>query len=178
MAWPFICTNLNSLHLRMLCAKFGWNWSFGSSDIFLKFCQCIFVFLVIISPWKNILPFIWINLNSLYPGMLCAKFSWNLPRGSGEEDFYIFVNIFSIMHNYLPFEKGGALQLKKLESPSPKDALCQVWLKLAQWFWRRRFLHFRKYILLFHIYLPLEKSGGLHLHKLESPLPKDALCQV
>ena len=27
--------------------------------------------------------------------------------------------------------------LKKLESPSPKDALCQDWLKLAQWFWRR-----------------------------------------
>jgi hypothetical protein len=21
--------------------------------------------------------------------------------------------------------------------PSPKDDLCQVWLKLAQWFWRR-----------------------------------------
>ena len=31
-----------------------------------------------------------------------------------------------------------ALLLNKLESPSPKDALCQVWLKLAQWFWRRR----------------------------------------
>ena len=28
--------------------------------------------------------------------------------------------------------------LNKLESPSPKDALCQVWLKLAHWFWRRR----------------------------------------
>ena len=28
--------------------------------------------------------------------------------------------------------------LTKLESPSPKDALCQVWLKLAQWFWKRR----------------------------------------
>ena len=25
---------------------------------------------------------------------------------------------------------------KKLESPSPKDGLCQVWLKLARWFWR------------------------------------------
>ena len=36
-----------------------------------------------------------------------------------------------------PLEKGGALHLNKLESPSPKDALCQVWLKLAQWFWRR-----------------------------------------
>ena len=32
----------------------------------------------------------------------------------------------------------GALHFNKLESPSPKDALCQVWLKLAQWFWKRR----------------------------------------
>ena len=29
-------------------------------------------------------------------------------------------------------------ELNKLESSSPNDALCQVWLKLAQWFWRRR----------------------------------------
>ena len=27
-----------------------------------------------------------------------------------------------------------ALHVDKLESPSPKDALRQVWLKLAQWF--------------------------------------------
>ena len=27
--------------------------------------------------------------------------------------------------------------LNKLESPSPNDALCQMWLKMAQWFWRR-----------------------------------------
>ena len=36
-----------------------------------------------------------------------------------------------------PLEKGGALHLYKLESPSSKDALCQVWLKLTQRFWRR-----------------------------------------
>jgi hypothetical protein len=33
-------------------------------------------------------------------------------------------------------EKGYPLLLK-LESPSPKDDLCQVWLELVQWFWRR-----------------------------------------
>ena len=31
-------------------------------------------------------PFIWTNLNPLYPRMLCAKFGWNWPSGSGEED--------------------------------------------------------------------------------------------
>ena len=44
---------------------------------------------------------------------------------------------------------------KKLKSSSPKDALCQVRLKLAQWFWRR----FSKVFI-------------------KSTSPKDALCQV
>ena len=97
--------------------------------------------------------------------------------GSGEEDFFYFVNVISLFRNYLPLEKGGALHLNKLESPSPNDALCQVWLELAQWFWRR-FFNFVNVFSLFCYYLPLEKGGALHLNKLESPSPKDALCQV
>ena len=34
-------TKLNSLYLRMICAKFGWNWLSGSWE----FCQCIFAIL-------------------------------------------------------------------------------------------------------------------------------------
>jgi hypothetical protein len=37
----------------------------------------------------------------------------------------------------LPLEEGYFLHLNKIESLSPKDDLCHVWLKLAQWFWRR-----------------------------------------
>ena len=59
-----------------------------------------------------------------------------------------------------PWKRMGALHLNKLESPSPKDALCQVWLKLAQWFWRRRYLNFVNVFSLFRNYLPLEKDGG------------------
>ena len=75
-------------------------------------------------------------------------------------------------------EKGGTLHLNKLESPSPKGDLSQIWLKLAQWFWRRRLLEFVDVFSLFRIYLPLKKGRALHLNKLESPLPKDDLCQV
>ena len=57
-------------------------------------------------------------------------------HGSGETDFLNFANVFSLCHNYLPFEKDGALHLNKLKFPSSKYELCQVWLKLAQWFWR------------------------------------------
>ena len=36
-----------------------------------------------------------------------------------------------------PFGKGQVLHLNKCEFPSSMDDLCQVWLKLDQWFWRR-----------------------------------------
>ena len=81
--------------------------------------------------------FIWTNLNPLHPRMLCAKFGWNWPSGSEEEDFLISSMYFLLFCNYLTLEKGRALHLNKLESPSAKDALCQVWLKLVQWFLRR-----------------------------------------
>ena len=80
--------------------------------------------------------------------------------------------------NNLPLEIGWVFHLNKVESPSPKDALCQVWLKSVQWFWRRRFLNFVNVFLLFNYYLPLEKGRALHLNKLKSPSPRDTLCQV
>ena len=107
---------------------------------------------VIISSWKRAWPFIWTNLNSLHPRMLCSKFGWNWPGGSGEDQvcfvlglvkigpgfwrrFLNILNIILYFRYYLPLERGMALYLNKLEYPPPKDALCQVWLILAQWFW-------------------------------------------
>ena len=52
------------------------------------------------------------------------------------------------------------LNLKKLESPSPKDAFCQVWLKLAQWFWRRRFLQFVNVFFAISLLSPYGKGSG------------------
>ena len=37
-----------------------------------------------------------------------------------------------------PHGKGQGPSLSKLESPSPKDHLCKVWLKLTQGLWRRK----------------------------------------
>jgi hypothetical protein len=86
------------------------------------------------------------------------------PRGPWREQFWIYnisdsfhVNmtysgsvvlekkIFKWPHpflhfcDHLPFEEDLALYLNNLEFPLPKDDLYQVWLKLACWFWRRRF---------------------------------------
>ena len=110
--------------------------------------------------------------------MLCAKFGWNWQmHGSGEEDFWISWMYFPYFLIISPWKYGEALNLNKPESPSPKNALCQVLLKLAQRFWRRRFLNFVNLFSLFLNYLPLEKGGALHLNKLEHPSPKDALCK-
>ena len=45
-----------------------------------------FRYFVIFSPWKRVGPFKLTNLGPHNPRMLCAKFGWNLPNGSGEED--------------------------------------------------------------------------------------------
>ena len=68
--------------------------------------------------------------------------------------------------------------MNKIESPSRKEGSCQVWLKLVQWFWRRRFLNFDNVFSLFRNYLPLKKDGVLHFNKLESSSLKDASCQI
>ena len=54
------------------------------------------------------------------------------------QDFLNFVNVFLLFRNSLPLEKGGALHLNNVESPSSKDALCQVWLKLTQSFHHKK----------------------------------------
>ena len=85
-AGPFIWTNLNPPFPRMFCAKFGWNWPSGSGEEDFLISSMYFYYFVIISPWKRAGPFIWTNLNPLHPRMLCAKFCWNWPSSSGEED--------------------------------------------------------------------------------------------
>jgi hypothetical protein len=75
-------------------------------------------------------------------------------------------------------EKGYPLLLNKLQSPSPKDDLCQVWLKLVKWFWRRRFFNDPTLFLHFCDYLPFEEDLALYLNKLEFPSLKDNLYQV
>ena len=46
-----------------------------------------------------------------------------------------FVKVFLPFRNYFPMEKGVFSFEKKNESATPRDALCQVWLSLIQWFW-------------------------------------------
>ena len=113
------------------------KWDWRLLDWLNSVRRCIFTTSLLSLPWKMVELFIWINLNPLHPRMFCVKFGWNWPSGSREEDFKNFVNVFLLFH-YFPFEKRLVLHLCKLESPSPKDALWQVCLKFPEWFLRRR----------------------------------------
>ena len=68
-----------------------------------------------------------------------------------------------------------------LEFPSPKDALCQVWLKLAQWFsgsglCRRRLLNFVDVFSLFRNYLLLKRDVGPSFEQTYIPFTQE--CYV
>ena len=72
----------------------------------------------------------------LHQRMLCAKFRWNWPCGSGEKAcqislmysrFFVIISVWKIAWPFI---------WTNLKSPITKDALCQAW------FLRRRFLNF------------------------------------
>ena len=54
---------------------------------------------------------------------------------------FIWINFCRIFvfpyRNYLPVSKSNALHFNKLKFSLLKDAVCQVWLKLVNWFLRR-----------------------------------------
>ena len=93
-----------------------------------------------------------------------------LAMGFWKLRFLDSVNVFLLFQYYLPLEKGVALHSKiNLSLLHWKIIFCQSWLKLAQWFWRRRnFFNFVNVFSIFH-HLPSEKVVAFHLHKVESP---------
>jgi hypothetical protein len=88
------------------------------------------------------------------------------------------VQLFLLFRYYLPLEKGYPIRLNKHTFPTPKDHLCQVWLELAQWFWRKESLNDPTPFLHFCDYLHFEKDLGLNLKKIEFPSSKNNLYQV
>ena len=155
-----LLNTLKPIHLRMLCAKFGlklarWFWRrFQISSMFVRyFCYYL--------PLEKGVAFHLNDLESLSPKN--ALYQVKLVPWFWRRTFFKLCPCILLFCDYPPLKNLLVLHLNKLESPSPKDALSLVWLKLAQWFWRSRFLNFLNAFLLFHHYLPLEKGVALHL---------------
>ena len=107
---------------------FGWNWcSASGEDDFLKFRWSIFT-LRYYHPLERGRAFPWTNLNLIHPKMLCTKFGWNCPIGSGVK-FLNFVNIFFTISLLSTLGKGRCPSFEQTWIPFTHIALRQVWLK-------------------------------------------------
>ena len=84
------------------------------------------------------------------------------PPINQSECFYYFAIIPPLI--------GITLGLKWSEFPTCKDVLCEVWLKLTEWFYSKSSVYFLLG------YLSTLKTSGRKTIKY--PLPKDELCQV
>ena len=123
-----------------------------------------FRYFVLISPWKRAWSFIWSNLNSLYPRMLCAKFAWNRPSGSGKEDFLILSMYFCyFVFTYISLWKGLGSSFEQFWI-----SVTQGWLsfvpslvEISAVVLEKKIFKFRQCVSLFNNYLNLEKSVGL-----------------
>ena len=81
--WVFIWTNLNSLHPRMHCSRFGWNWSTSWEEDFLKFRQSSFEQIWVPSTKGCIVP----SLVEIDPVVLAKKIKmWKVYANDDNDD--------------------------------------------------------------------------------------------
>ena len=74
-------------------------------------------------------------------------------------------------------EKGGALDLNKLESTSPKNGFPSL-VEIGSVVLEQKIFNLLQYIFTLLLLSPLGKGGALPLNKVEFPSYKNALCQV
>ena len=89
-----------------------------------------FHYFVIISPWKREGSFILKTCNPFIQGWFVLSLV-EIGAVVLEEKFFLISSMYFLQFlNYLILAKGGSHYLNKLESPTPNDVMCQVWLKL------------------------------------------------
>ena len=151
-AESFIWTNLNPPHPNIICAKIGWNWPSGSGEDDFLNSSMYFRNFVIISPWKRGASLHLNKLESPSPKNSLKLAQWFWGRW--------FFNFYSKFSQLSPLRTDGALLMDILNSLNlMKDDLCQIWLKLPQCFWRRRFFK-SIYFCNFVIISPGKRTGS------------------
>ena len=135
----------------------------------LEISSMYFRYFASISPWKRTGPCFWTNSR-----ILCATFGWNLRSDSGEEDFCLMY--FFAISLLSPLGKGWGLSLNKLESLTPKDALCLAWLKIGQMVMEKKNFKFWQCIFATSLSSPLGKGRGPSFEKKLNPPHQRMLC--
>jgi hypothetical protein len=168
--WPFDWTNLNSLHLRIICFKFEWFWLAGSGEDFSKFSVYFFFSFPIASPWRGAVPFNWTNFNPSSQGWLASslvKIGAVVLEKKSFKDHTLFLHYC----DYLQFEEYLALYLKKLNF-----LYLRIIFTKFYWIWpagsgEEDFRKLSVYFYSFAIISPWRRVDPFCLHKLDSPPP-------
>jgi hypothetical protein len=137
----------------------------------LKDFQCMFT-LALLSPLgEELFPLFkqtWIPFTKVYFVFSLIKFGLLVLEKKILKNFqYIFT--LSLLS---PLGERLSPSFEQTWYPLPKNDLCQVRLKLAQWFSSRRFLNDATPFLHFCDYLPFEEDLALYLSKLKFSLTR------
>ena len=125
-----------------------------------------------ISPlWKGRGPSFENKLESSSPKDALCQVWLKRPSRSGEEYFQKFSMYFYYFQIISPLRRVWPFIWTNL-NPFTQNVLFQVWLKLDQWFWRRRFFKVFNVFLLFHNYCPLRRAYPLIWTNLNPPHPR------
>jgi hypothetical protein len=100
-------TILNLHYIRKLSWKYDLFWLSGSGEKNFQMTPTHFCIFVIISPLKRTWPFSWTIYNSLYQKMICIKFDWNWPPGSGEDFFQYKTYVNKVFRTVTPPDQPG-----------------------------------------------------------------------
>jgi hypothetical protein len=130
--WPFISTNLNSFHARMICTKIEIDHLVLEKNFFFKINTCKYSFPYCGPIWPTGIM-IWTNLNLHYVRkLLCtSKLFWHSrhweKRTFFNEPTLFFFLIISSLKRTWPF-------IWTILNFLHPRMYCKVWLKVACWF--------------------------------------------
>ena len=118
----------------MLCARFGWNWTNGSSEEDFLISSMYWRYFLIISPWKTAGPSFKQTGIPFTQGCIVPSLV-EIDPVYFEKFFLISPMYFRYLLIVSPLENSGGLPFVWTNLTPPKDALCQLWLNWPSGFW-------------------------------------------
>ena len=134
-----------------------------------------FYYFIITSLLERTRPFIWINLNSLHPGILCAKFVWNWPSGSGED--YKMLSIYFHYFRITSLSKGRGPSFELTWIPFTQGYFVPSLSEIGPGVLEKKIIKSCQFFFIPNN-LPFGKGVTLHLNNFESPSPRDTFLRV
>jgi hypothetical protein len=118
------------VYVRKLSCKFKFFWAINSWEEIFSMTPPYFYIFVIISPLKRTWSLIWTNLNSPYPRIICTKFDWIWPAGSGR-DFFFKIQCISALLLLSPLGEGEFPSFEQTWIPSPQGWFMSSLVKIG-----------------------------------------------